>query len=184
VSRGRIGILALLAVGAVLAVTWFVPTFAGPVFVTVRAVLVPLDDGGAVASVRLPDGSVANASGVRVDLVVTNRYPLPVIASFQGPAFVAVATPTDADTRGLPWTVTADDPTLEQTDDSPDLGAGDRVALVDPGEHATEMTPGAPTFDLAASGGRLLPGTYSVDVSAYGVTAAPVQLVVLPGPTD
>jgi hypothetical protein len=181
VSRRRLAAVGAVAIGIVLAVFWLVPMFGGPLMVSVRTQLVPVDDGGPGASVRLPDGSVANASGVRVDVVVTNRYPLPVVLWFEGPAFEATATPVDV-FGGRSWVVTADDPMLEQTDDSPDLGSATRVATIDSGEQVIEITPGVATFDLNASGGRLLAGTYSVSARAFGVTAPPVDLVVLAPP--
>lgn len=177
-SRRR-RVIALLAVAAgalVLLVVWAVPTFVGGAFVSVRAIVVPVTGTGSGSSIKLVDGSTVTSGRVRIDLQITNLYPLPVVVSFQGPAFEAELRPAGqvTATTATAWRFTAEDQQLEQDQDSPDGVSSARVALVEPGTRTVSMTSPEATLDLSLAPGVVTPESYWLATSAYGI-AAPAQ---------
>lgn len=183
-------IVGLLVAGVVI-VGWATPNIAGDAFVSVRAVVVPLPGASAAAAggsgLGLADGAAAPSDRVRIDIEITNRYPLPVVVTFQGPAFDARLWPPSstglASAPSVAWHASADDPELEQDVDSPAGGDANRVVRVQPGTRVVSMTSAA-TVDLSDLPAGATPGTYSLAVSAYGI-AAPEQAVTVvatPGP--
>ena len=173
-----------LLIAGVVTFGWATPNIAGGTFVSVRSVVVPLPDASAAAAGRsglgLADGAAAPSGRVRIDIEITNRYPLPVVVTFQGPAFDArLRAPSSTGLASAPsvaWHASADDPELEQDVDSPAGGDANRVVLVQPGTRVVSMT-SAVTVDLSDLPAAT-PGTYSLAVSAYGI-AAPDQAVTL-----
>ena len=175
---------ALALVGAVVvSLAWAVPNIAGAAFVSVRAVVVPID--GAAASspgprIRLADGSV-RAGGVRIDLELTNRYPMPVVVAFRGPAFDAwLQAPGGGAAGAAAWQSAVDDPRLEQDVDSPGGSSSTRVVVIQPGSHVVSMTPDGATLDPSASPALTAPATYRLGVSAYGIAAPEQAITILP----
>jgi hypothetical protein len=158
---------------------WAIPTFAGRYFVNVTGRIVAVPD--ALASGRaivLPDGSLASSGRARVEIEITNHYPLPVLLDFQGSAFRAGLVGRD-ETGGQPvWQTSADDPLLEQADDSPDGIASPRVIRIQPG--ATIVTADGLALDLA-EGSAAAPGIYSLQISAYGIAGAPLHVSIIDG---
>jgi len=171
-------VVVVIAVAVILG-GWAVPTFAGRyvVNVTGRIVAVPdrLASGRAIV---LPDGSLASSGRARVDIEITNHYPLPVMLDFHGSAFQAGLMSRD-ETGGQPvWQTSADDPLLEQADDSPDGGGSSRVIRIQPG--TTTVTADGLALDLA-KGSTAAPGIYSLQISAYGIAGAPLLLSIVDG---
>jgi len=187
VSRRRraIALLAVAAAAVVLLVVWAVPTFVGGAFVSVRAVVVPVTGTGSGSGIKLVDGSTVTSGRVRIDLQITNLYPLPVVVSFQGPAFEAqlrLAGQATA-TAAAAWRTTAEDQQLEQDQDSPDGPSSARVALVEPGTRTVSMTSPEATLDLSSAPGVVTPETYWLSTSAYGIAAPAQPLATVPAPT-
>jgi hypothetical protein len=187
VSRRRraIALLAVAAAAVVLLVVWAVPTFVGGAFVSVRAILVPVSGTGSGSGIKLVDGSTVTSGRVRIDLQITNLYPLPVLVSFQGPAFEAQLRPAGqaaAATAAAAWRATAEDQQLEQDQDSPDGVASARVALVEPGTRTMSMTSPEATLDLSLAPGVVTPQSYWLATSAYGIAAPAEPLVTVSTP--
>jgi len=167
-------------VGAAIAIilgAWAIPTFAGRAFIEVNARIVPFGSGPVQGrSVVLPDGSTADGAYLRVDIEVTNHYPLPVLVDFHGSAFQAGLIDRAAPGGRPVWQVSADDPLLEQTDDSPDGGTSARVIRLAPG--TTVVTQDGIALDLSATT-AVGPGIYALQVSAYGIVGAPQLVSIL-----
>lgn len=184
-ARRLVGVVVGLLIAGVMTFGWATPNIAGGAFVSVRSVVVPLAEASAAAAGRsglgLADGAAAPSGRVRIDIEITNRYPLPVVVTFQGPAFDARLTaPSSAGPASGPsiaWHASADDPELEQDVDSPAGGDASRVVRVQPGTRVVSMTSTA-TMDLSELPAGATPGTYSLAVTAYGI-AAPEQAVTL-----
>jgi len=177
-ARRAIGAVVVVGLLAVLAAVWAIPTFAGTAFVSLRTVVVALPDASNRSlAVTLPDGTPAASGRLRIDVEVTNRYPLPVLVTFRGPAFHAALRSTATSGAAPTWQTTAGDPELEQVDDSPAGGGGDSAVTVDPGTRRVSLTGDEPSIDLSAA--AIPPGTYTLSVSAYGISApaAPVAIV-------
>jgi hypothetical protein len=170
----------IVVVGAAIILgAWAIPTFAGRQFVDVTGRIVAVA-GESVASrvIVLPDGSVAASGIVRVDIEITNHYPLPVTLDFQGPAFRAALLARGSTGGEAVWQASAGDRLLEQADDSPDGAASPRVIRLLPGP--TVLTPEDLTLDLGAED-AVPAGIYSMQVSAYGVAGSPQLLSIVDG---
>jgi hypothetical protein len=178
-ARGVVRSTIVVAGVAVVLGVWAIPTFAGRQFVEVTGRIVAVA-GESVASrgIVLPDGSVAASGIVLVDIEITNHYPLPVTIDFQGPAFGAAMLPRVSADGEPVWQATADDPLLEQADESPDGGASPRVIRLLPG--STVVTPEDLTLDLGAED-AVPAGIYSMQISAYGVVGSPQLLSIVDG---
>jgi hypothetical protein len=179
--RTRAGIVVrstVVAIGAaVILGAWAIPTFAGRSFVEVRGRIVAIGDQPAVGrEVVLADGSVAGSGQMRVDIEITNHYPLPVTIDFQGSAFQAGLVDRNATGSEAVWQASAEDPVLEQADESPDAGAGPRVIRLAPG--TTVLTADGLALDLAATS-EVGPGIYSLRISAYGIAGSPQLLSIV-----
>jgi ferric-dicitrate binding protein FerR (iron transport regulator) len=172
--RRAIALLAVVAAAVVLLVAWAVPTFIGGAFVSVRAIVVPVTGTGSGSGIKLADGSTVTSGRVRIDLQITNLYPLPVVVSFQGPAFEAQLRTAGQAAAATAWRTTAEDQQLEQDQDSPDGVSSARVALVEPGTRTVSMTSPGATLDLSLAPGVVTPESYWLATSAYGI-AAPAQ---------
>jgi hypothetical protein len=168
----------------VLLVVWALPTFVGGAFVSVRVVVVPVTGTGSSSGIKLIDGSTVTSGRVRIDLQITNLYPLPVVVSFQGPAFEAQLRPAGqaTATAAAAWRTTAEDQQLEQDQDSPDGVSSARVALVEPGTRTVSMTSPEATLDLSRAPGVVTPETYWLATSAYGIAAPVEPLATVPTP--
>jgi hypothetical protein len=169
--RRLIALVAFAAAGVVLSVVWAVPTFAGAAFVSVRTIVVPLPGTGSGPRLLLANGAIVDTGRVRIDLEVTNRYPLPVVVGFLGSAFEAQLRPAGEPTAATVWRATADDQQLEQDEDSPDGSTTTRVVLLEPGTRTISMSTSGATLDLSAAPGVTAPGAYSLAASAYGIGA-------------
>jgi hypothetical protein len=175
--RRVIGGILIVALAIVIA-GWAIPTFAGRAFVEVTARIVPVATNSINGpSIVLPDGSSVDSGRLQIDIEITNRYPLPVLIDFHGSAFRA--TLTNPDTRGAApiWHASAEDPTIEQTDESP---SGDltRVVLISPGTSRLSTGAEGMTIDLAAIA-PVAPGRYSLRVTAYGIAGSPQPLAIV-----
>jgi hypothetical protein len=175
--RRVIGGILIVALAIVIA-GWAIPTFAGRAFVEVTARIVPVATNSINGpSIVLPDGSSVDSGRLQIDIEITNRYPLPVLIDFHGSAFRA--TLTNPDTRGAApiWHASAEDPTIEQTDESP---SGDltRVVLISPGTSRLSTGTEGMTIDLAAIA-PVAPGRYSLRVTAYGIAGSPQPLAIV-----
>jgi hypothetical protein len=169
-------VVVVIGLGVVV-IAWAAPTFAGRSFVEVSGRVVPLAAQSASGrSIVLPDGSTATSGQARIEIAITNRYPLPVTLDFDGSAFAAGLMIRDA-TAGTPvWEASADDPQLEQADESPDGGTSRRVVRIAPG--TTLVTPDGLALDVAGTH-VVAPGTYALHISAYGVGGSPLLLTVV-----
>jgi hypothetical protein len=166
----------ILLGAAVILGAWAIPTFAGRSFVEVTGRIVPIAGAAAGQEIVLPDGSMAPSARVRLDIEITNRYPLPVTVDFRGSAFGARLVDRTA-TGGEPaWQASAEDPLLEQADESPDGGDSARVIRLAPG--TTLLTTDGLMLDLAASAG-VAPGIYSLEVTAYGIAGSPQPISIV-----
>jgi len=178
--RPRPGVVRAAIVGAAIAIVlgaWAIPTFAGRVFIDVNARIVPIGSGPVQGrSVVLPDGSTTDGAYLRVDIEVTNHYPLPVLIDFHGSAFRAGLIDRAAPGGRPVWQVSADDPLLEQVDESPDGGTSARVIRLAPG--TTAVTQDGIALDLSRTT-SIGPGIYALQVSAYGIVGAPQLLSIL-----
>jgi hypothetical protein len=162
---------------AVILGAWAIPTFAGRSFVEVTGRMVPI--AGAPPAGReivLPDGSMAPSGRLRLDIEITNRYPLPVTVDFRGSAFGARLVDRSAAGGEPAWQASAEDPLLEQADESPDGGDSARVIRLAPG--TTLLTTDGLTLDLAASAG-VASGIYSLEVTAYGIAGSPQPISIV-----
>jgi hypothetical protein len=180
--RRLVAVIALATAGVVLSIVWAVPTFAGAAFVSVRAIVVPLPGTGSGPSILLADGSIADTGRVRIDLEVTNRYPLPVVVGFLGSAFEARLRPAGQPAASTVWRATADDRQLEQEEDSPDAVTSTRVVLLEPGTRIVSMTASGATLDLSTAPGVIAPASYSLAASAYGIAAPDQPLTTTSSP--
>ena len=181
--RGLAAGIAILAAVVIVGV-WAVPTFVGGAFVSVRAIVVAVPDAApSGVTVSLADGSTHDAGRLRIEIEITNSYPLTVTLGFRGPAYTAALRPVGAAGSDTAWAASADDRALEQVDDSPDVGgAGStRVVAVDPGSRVVTFTPTDPTGALANGLVGAAAGSYTLSVSAYGVSA-PTQLLGIDRP--
>ena len=177
--RALVGLALVVAVVA--SVLWAIPSFAGRVFVDVAARVGPVTGAAAGAtgrSVVLPDGSVSASPRLRVEVAVTNRYPMPVVLEFRGSAIHAQLVARDGPAGLAPWRASGDDPSLETGDDSPDAGSA-RVVVVQPGtttlpSSEAEITLDAGSTDIAA-------GIYALHVSAFGLDASPALISIVDG---
>lgn len=184
-TRGRrlIAVIAVATAGVVLSVVWAVPTFAGAAFVSVRTIVVPLPGTGSGPRLMLANGSTVDSGRVRIDLEVTNRYPLPVLVGFLGSAFEARLRPAGQPAASTVWRATADDRKLEQEEDSPDAVTTTRVVLLEPGTRVVSMTSAGATLDLSTAPGVASPASYSLGASAYGI-GAPDQSLTITSPPE
>jgi hypothetical protein len=170
----------ILLGAAVILGAWAIPTFAGRSFVEVTVRIVPI--AGAPPAGReivLPDGSTAPSGRLRVDIEITNRYPLPVTVDFRGSAFGASLVDRTAAGGEPAWRASSEDPLLEQGDESPDGGMGGdsaRVIRLAPG--TTLVTTDGLTLDLATSAG-VASGIYSLEVTAYGIAGSPQPISIV-----
>lgn len=174
--------LAVATAAVALLVVWAVPTFVGGAFVSVRVIVVPMTGAGSGPGIKLADGSTVISGRVRIDLEITNLYPLPVVVSFQGPAFEAQLRPAGQAAAATVWRTTAEDQQLEQDQDSPDGVSTARVALVDPGTRVVSMTSPDATLDLSIAPGLVAPETYWLATSAFGIMAPAQPLTTVSAP--
>jgi hypothetical protein len=183
-ARRRIVGAFLIATLVVVAGGWAIPTFAGRAFVDVRARIVPIAaDPVPGLAIVLPDGSAAASGRLRIDIAITNRYPLPVLIDFRGSAFHATLTRPDSSSRTPVWKTSADDPALEQADESPSGAGSARVVLLAPGTTLLSLSSSDMTLDLATMA-AVDPGTYSLRVSAYGIGSSPQPLGIVASGAD
>ena len=180
--RRLVAVIAVATAAVVLSVVWAVPTFAGAAFVSVRTIVVPLPGTGSGPGILLADGSTADTGRVRIDLEVTNRYPLPVVVDFLGSAFEARLRPAGQPATSTIWRATADDRQLEQEEDSPDAVTSTRVVLLEPGTRIVSMTASGATLDLSTASGVVAPASYSLAASAYGIVAPDQPLTTTSSP--
>ena len=86
-TRARRRALVALAIGAaiVIALAWAVPSAAGRFFVDVAARVGPATGNSTTTdrSIVLPDGSASTTTELRIEVEVTNHYPLPVVVEFR-----------------------------------------------------------------------------------------------------
>ncbi|HEY8437087.1 MAG TPA: hypothetical protein VIK65_00615 [Candidatus Limnocylindrales bacterium] len=181
-TNGRRRILVTVALGIAIVGTlvWAVPSFGARLFVDVAARVTPVAGGGVTnRSVVLADGSVASSSRLRIEVAVTNHYPIPVVVEFGGSAIHAELVARDRPGEPPVWRSTGDDPSLESGDDSPDAGTS-RVVVVQPG--TTTLPSAAAGMILDASSAAAIPaGIYALRVSAFGVDASPALLSIVDG---
>jgi hypothetical protein len=162
---------------AVIVGGWAIPTFAGRSFVEVTGRIVPVAGVPVVGrEIVLPDGSAAVSGQVRLDIEITNRYPLPVMVDFRGSAFRARLIDRGATGVEPVWQASAEDPLLEQADESPDGSDSARVIRLPPG--TTRLTTDGLALDLAATG-AIAAGIYSLEISAYGVAGSPQSISIV-----
>jgi hypothetical protein len=176
-SRTRRFALASLAVVALTVglVGWAVPTFAGRLFVEIAPHVVPLGGGSASnKAVILADGTSASASRLGIGLDVTNHYPWPVLIGFHGASFQASLYRRDEGASGPVWLATAEDPEIEQSDESPDGASSARVISIPPGTTTFLSAVDGMTLDPSSIG--VDPGIYHFRVAAFGIEG-PTQLL-------
>jgi hypothetical protein len=179
-GRRRVLIALAVAIAVVATLVWAVPSFGARLFVDVATRVSPAADGVASGrSVVLADGSVASSARLRIEVTITNHYPIPVVVEFRGSAIHAQLVARDRPGERPVWRSAGDDPSLESGDDSPDAGTS-RVVVVQPG---TTMLPSAAAeMVLDASTAATIPaGIYSLQVSAFGVNATPALLSIVDG---
>jgi hypothetical protein len=181
-SRARRRAIIALGIGGLLvvALAWAIPSLGGRLLVDVAVRVSPIarDVATGGRSIVLPDGSPSAATRLRIQVALTNRYPLPVVVEFHGSAIHANLRSRDRPAEPPAWRDAADDPSLESGDDSPDAGTS-RVTVVQPG---TTILPAAPAADLildAGVGTNIAPGIYVLRVSAFGIEATPVLLSIV-----
>lgn len=167
----RILLAAFLAIATLATVAvYLLPNVTAATFVTVQAVVTC--DGRTSAAGVAP----AEPCSQRLEIAISidESYPMPVTLGFAGDAFEAQLRATD---RGSPvWVAVADDPSLEQTSDSP-TGAGDRAAVVPSGTSRPDLSRPL-ILDLTAA--HIAPGTYALTVRAYGVESTALDLRIVP----
>ncbi len=165
--------------GILVVALWGLPTFAGPAFVTVEPTIVAVPGPSRSSrAVILPDGTEIHAGRLEIALEITNRYPLPVLIQFHGPAFRARLVDR-AMIDGVPvWKATAEDPELERGDDSPDGGSGSaRVIRIAPGITRLAAADVGMGLDLTPTLGAHS-GIFTVQVVAYGIAGAPLLVSI------
>jgi hypothetical protein len=169
---------AFIALGvAAIVGAWAIPTFAGRslVEVTSRIAVVGTQPVPGRAIV-LPDGSSAWSGRLRVEIMVTNHYPLPVMVDFRGSAFRVDLVDRAGESGAPAWQASAEDSLLEQADDSPDGTGSPRVIRLAPG--TTIVSAAELTLDLAATP-AVAPGIYALQISAYGIAGTPQLLSIV-----
>lgn len=178
--RRRVLIALALAVAVVGTLVWAVPSFGARLFVEVAARVTPVPGSTATdRSVVLADGSVASSSRLRIEVAVTNHYPIPVVVEFGGSAIHVQLVARDRPGDPPVWRSAGDDPSLETGDDSPD-GGSSRVVVVQPG--TTTFPSAAAEMILDATSAATIPaGIYALHVSAFGVDASPALLSIVDG---
>jgi hypothetical protein len=179
ISRPRRFALASLVVVTLIVVLvgWAVPTFAGRVFVEIAPRIVPLGGGNAPnRAVILANGTSVSASRLGIGLDVTNRYPWPVLIGFQGASFQASLYRRDDGASGPVWLATADDPEIEQSDESPDGASSARVISIPPG--TTTFLSAVDGMTLDPSSIVVEPGIYHLRVTAFGIEG-PTQMITI-----
>ena len=184
VARRR-ALLALALVLAVVAtVVWAIPSFGGRPFIDVSARVAPSSTGAASArSVVLPDGSVSPSPQLRVEVVIRNHYPLPVVLGFDGSAIHARLVARDRPGDAPVWVSSGDDPSLETGDDSPDGGSA-RVVVIQPGTTTLPTSEAEIALDASAGARGPIPaGIYALEVSAFGLQAAPALISIVDAAT-
>jgi hypothetical protein len=182
-TRARRRALVALAIGAaiVIALAWAVPSAAGRFFVDVAARVAPAAGSPTTTdrSIVLPDGSASTATELRIEVQVTNHYPLPVVVEFRGSAIHASLVARDRPGAQPVWHNSTDDPTLESGDDSPD-NATSRVAVLQPG--VTVLPSDAARLILDVGSTAAVPaGIYALQVSAFGIAGSPVLVSIVDG---
>ena len=169
-----------LAVAVVATGVWAIPSFAGRLFVDVSARVGPTSAGAASArSVVLPDGSVSPSPQLRIEVVIRNHYPLPVVLGFDGSAIHARLVARDRPGDAPVWVTAGDDPSLESGDDSPDTGSA-RVVVIQPGTTTLPTSAAEIALDVSAGATGPIPaGIYALQVSAFGLSAAPALISIV-----
>lgn len=178
-SRRRL-VTALGAIALTITIVgWVIPTFAGRAFVEVTAHVAPIAGGPAGGrDVVLPDGAISDAARFRIQITITNRYPLPVLLDFRGPALRASLIGRETPPGQPAWTAQAEDPLLEQADESPDDGGSARVIVIPTGTTSVPATDDGASLTFAPTA-EIAPGIYTLHVSAHGVAARPLLLSIV-----
>ncbi len=166
-------IAAAVVVAIVVAV--LLPNVAGSSFVEVRVVARPAETSatGAATVVVVDGGPATRAGRLELEAHVSNRYPLPVVLGFRGPAFRAAVYARRQDgTLERVWEASTDDPVVEEGSDSPAGDTGSRAATIDPGSTSRAVATGATAFKWQSRNGAMLPpGYYFLRVWAYGIAS-------------
>jgi hypothetical protein len=175
---GAISRSAVVALGvAVILGAWAIPTFAGRSLVEVTSRIAVLGDQPVPGrTIVLPDGSAAPSGRLRVEILITNHYPLPVMVDFGGSAFWAGLVDRSGGPGAPAWQASAEDSLLEQADESPDGTGSSRVIRLDPG--TTIVSAAELTLDVAATPAVAL-GIYALQISAYGIAGTPQLLSIV-----
>jgi hypothetical protein len=176
--RRRVLVALAVVVAVVGAAVWAIPSFGGRLFVDVAARVGPAGADAGGRSVVLPDGSVSPSPRLRVEVAITNRYPMPVVLEFRGSAIHAKLVARDRPDEAAPWQSSGDDPSLETGDDSPDTSSA-RVVVVQPGTTTLPSSAAPITFDAAST--DIAAGIYALHVSAFGLDAAPALISIIDG---
>lgn len=162
----------LVAVAVAVVAVVLLPNVAGSAFVEVRAVARPAETSSSrAATVVVGDGPATRAGRLELEAQVSNRYPLPVVVGFRGPAFRAViySRPPDGVLERV-WEASLDDAVLEEGSESPAGDSGSRAAAIDPGSTTRPVATGQTAFRWRThSGAALAPGFYFLRVWAYGI---------------
>ena len=176
----RAGLLGIAVAVAILG--WGVPNLAGPAFIEVQLVAVPIA-GSAVAPPRtiiLGDGKPVLASRLRFDVRVDGRYFLPLIVGATGaPLRVELRTRSEDGSARLVWGLEGSAAALEEGADSPDGPTSSRAYLVRTGPTDLPIGPADGAALLDAAGRPLDPGRYDLRAVAFGVASAPLQMVLV-----
>ncbi|MDQ3871420.1 MAG: hypothetical protein M3301_07390 [Chloroflexota bacterium] len=176
-----VGLLVALAIAAAFTFAVLLPNVAGSAFVQVRAVARPEGSSSArAATVIVGDGPATRAARLELDAHVTNRYPLPVVVGFRGPALRATIylRKEDGSLEGV-WQTTLEEAALEEGSDSPADGGASRAAPLDPGSTTKAVATGDTAFRWESrTGARLGTGLYFLRVWAYGIPSALTPLSI------